>query len=107
MASPPCRPFTVLDAMILVAATAVGSSAFLDEIEPWWDPRVPRDALFVNPTSFLRGTESPTEWAVSVLFWTIVDVLRIRPMLVAWSYGAFLLRLRRPRPPMRRLARQP
>jgi hypothetical protein len=84
------RKCTLLDAMALVAATAIGlglTRAYSLEVlnnnlEPY--PLVPRILL--------------TIWA-----W----ILAIFPIPVLWSIALFGLFLRRPRPPLRRLVRQP
>src|SRR6516164_1370010 len=95
-ATPAPRSFTVLDGMILVAAPAVGLGV-------------------------LRGMSVEVDWAgiLGVLFarldWTgesvgelIGELVRITmPSASATTMALLALRLRRPRPSWRRLARQP
>ncbi len=71
-----CRPVTVFDLMILVAATAVGLG--LDRSFP-----------------VLERHGIPARWAAEL------------PCLAAWTFAAFVLRLRRPRPAFPFLMRQP
>jgi hypothetical protein len=78
------RPFTLIDAMILVAATAVGFGILRDWAAPAiWYPW-PRLRSIVDFTHVVLGMMN--------LYWTIAVV------------G---IRLRRPRPSLRRLGRQP
>ena len=91
MPAPRCRPFTVLDAMILVAATA-GGLCWLDE-----------NALD-NIRAAWRGEIAPTPaW----LEYSGLGVRVAAPAWFAWTVALGLLRLRAPRPPLRRLRRQP
>src|SRR4051812_9573248 len=89
-----CRDFTLLDAMIVVATTAVGCGLikwsridFLRLIYP--DPRY---------RPFPRGYITQCVHGMS---WTVV------PFLASWSLGLLFIRMRRPRPERRRLFRQP
>ncbi len=79
------RPFTLIDAMILVAATAVGFGILRDWIAPGgvWVP-IPLTIRLLDSTYIVLGAMN--------LYWTIAVV------------G---IRLRRPRPSLRRLGRQP
>jgi hypothetical protein len=73
------RKFTIVDAMILVAASAV---AF----------------VIVRPV-ITSGLQRAPRWAIylaAAMAW-----------LITWTPTVLLLRLRRPRPPLRRLGRQP
>jgi hypothetical protein len=76
---PACRSFTLLDAMILVAATAIGL------------------ALANAVADFRRlplARSSP-------------NIYVCLPSLATWSIAALVLRLRHPRPTLRRIVRQP
>jgi hypothetical protein len=88
MAAKLVRKFTIVDAMVLVAATAVGlvvSRAFLSE-----------------------GLTFPDQWT-----WDSVGELAlalnqlIAPVALAWTLAVCLLRLRGPRPRLRLVFRQP
>ena len=79
------RSFSILDAMVLVAATAVG----LKIISFWIRP----EDLSGQFRSFQNGTS---------LLRFIADTLGF-----SWAVDVPLLRLRRPRPPLRFLGRQP
>jgi hypothetical protein len=84
------RRCTLLDAMALIAATAIGLSlartysleVLNNHLTPY--PFVPRILL--------------TIWAA---------ILAVLPIPAMWSIALFGLGLRRPRPPLRRLVRQP
>jgi hypothetical protein len=100
MPAPRCRPFTVLDAMILVAATAVGI----------WLGRSTQDFV----TSDWPVVEWPDYWgkdagtAYQETRWFLHRVsLAALPVAWPWTLALLVLRLRRPRPPVRRLIRQP
>ena len=80
MPVPPARPFTLLDAMAFMAATAVGLA-----LARWVDP---------SPGGPLR------HW-----FWFWGGPASC--IAVAWGLLLLLFRLRSPRPRWRRLARQP
>jgi hypothetical protein len=73
-----CRPFGLLDAMLLVAATAVGLTL-----------------ANVFERGQMRLWRIPPDQAVQL------------PCLAAWTVTVFFLRLRRPRPPLRVAFRQP
>jgi hypothetical protein len=84
------RRCTLLDAMILIAATAIGFGlarayslvVLNNELTPY--PLVPKVFL--------------TVW---------VHILAALPVVAMWSIGVFVLNWRRPRRPLRQLARQP
>jgi hypothetical protein len=81
--------FTLLDAMVLVAATAAGLTMFRG-----------------NPMRVYLHL--PETWAFTKVvergfFWVAVIV----PCTVTWMLALLILRLRRPRPRLRRIARQP
>jgi hypothetical protein len=94
MSVPPGRQFTFLDAIVLIAATAIGVAL---SREPW-------SILAGNwPALIDHGMD---HWSI------ILEVLEeapavVEPSLLAWSTAVFLLGLRPPRPRFRRLTRQP
>lgn len=73
------RRFTIIDAMILVAASAVA---------------------FVVVRPIINGRLQGQPWWASYL-------AAVMGFLVAWTPTVLILRSRRPRPPLRRLTRQP
>jgi hypothetical protein len=91
------RRFTVLDGMVLVAATAFGcgADAWLGGfIEDQWGQATP-DLL----RSFFRERKFDGM--------AVVLMLLAGPVAGAWTLALIPLRLARPRPSLRRLARQP
>ncbi len=97
MATPPrpvARPFTLLDAMILVAATAAAGPG-LRWVGRFLEPDNLPDLLYQLPARGEFGA------------FGLVLVVLSPPVAVAWTVAAIPLRLRRPRPPWRRLGRQP
>lgn len=98
MPAPRCRPFTVLDGMILVAATAV--SIVLLKIAvgyfgAFYGP-------FSEPHDLTDGSDIP-------YLGSITGLIRCGsvPVLLPASLALLVIRLRKPRPALRRLARQP
>jgi hypothetical protein len=90
----PPRKFLVSDAIVLVAATAVG----LAVVKPYYAAMTP-----------LRWTP-PFPFGARFLGW--IEVIWVclvlaSPFVMAWTLGILGLRLRRPRAPWRRLVRQP
>jgi hypothetical protein len=88
------RRFTLLDGMVLVAATAVGFSgvnAFVREI------------VGEDLSSILRVIQSKVMWRESAL----ALLLCALPVLAAWTLALIPLRLLKPRPRSHRLAREP
>jgi hypothetical protein len=87
------RRFSVLDAMILIASTAVGFAGI----------RACSPAFY----SYQYTPMTPPPWlnwlAVVLSNWAFY----LSPLPAAWTLAALVLRLRSPRPPMRRLMRQP
>lgn len=84
------RPFTVLDAMILTAATAAGLASY--------------SSAGFRPENFLQyanDTETYVYLFVNYL------VRSAHPFLRAWGVAWIVIRLRKPRPRWRRLTRQP
>jgi hypothetical protein len=94
MPAPRCRPFTVLDGMILVAATAVGI-AWITRIEYWPD----------WSDWFRLDTRRPLFWAIVEEI--VVVLSQFWALALALSAALACLRLRRPRPRLRQLAREP
>ncbi len=82
------RPFGVADAMILVAATAVGFSILPTN---WWG--------YLHPSG-LRG------WRAVAAALPFGLRCLVGPWL-AWTIAGGIIRLRSPRPPIRRLRNQP
>lgn len=84
----PRRRFTVLDAMVLTGAIAIGCWAELRNL------------------GWLLNPDDPEPW----LFWTIRGrrfLVRTAPFASAATMALLFLRLLQPRPPVSRLARQP
>jgi hypothetical protein len=88
-----CRRFTIADAMLLVAATAVGFG--VDRIPGW--------ILF--PDLQERGNAASLAFNYSQAIGEI-QVGSI-PFLTAWTIAFLVIRLRRPRPALRRCLREP
>lgn len=83
MSISPRRLFTLLDAMTLVAATAVGLGI----------ARGMHDLLWMN-TNMTVKDGSVGAVLLTVARWTALGL----PLIVAWTIGLFLLHWRRPRP---------
>ena len=110
MPAPRCRPFTVLDGMILVAATAVGLAIGLS---------MRSEAYHLSNGSIGIGewpSIDPPDYSGGLLHWkTYRETHRLlqqvagesTPLMFPWTLAVLGLRLRRPRPTLRRLARQP
>jgi len=90
MRGPVARKFTLLDAMVLVAATAVGLGWFVAEHGPEL-----REIRAFSDDWFGRLRRVVTVLALSI------------PFAVSWTSAVLALRLRRPRPSRPRLACQP
>jgi hypothetical protein len=88
------RRFSVIDALILIAFTAVGLA--------WWRI-LARFGFFHGSLGSISLAGSSRE-QLNRVFWAFLDIY---PLVVAWTFGLFLLRLRSPRPRLRRMARQP
>jgi hypothetical protein len=104
MSSPSPRPFTLLDAMVLVAATAIGLGALRAAVGDFTELRQQlRESLS-------SASQTPVGW--SPLSWAIVSgyglvATAMVPFCWAWTVALVILRQRRPRPPRRRMGRQP
>jgi hypothetical protein len=81
MSRPPRRTFTLLDAIVLVAATAAGFAW----VRSGWD---------------FETFEGPKDWLGAVRE-------MLAPLLMTWTVAVVVLRLFPPRPRLRRLALQP
>jgi hypothetical protein len=84
------RRFTIGDAMILIAATAIGfagSASFYRELAPGMDS---------FDGSWANTRQRSTELAVLMI-----------PCLIAWTVTLIIIRLRQPRSSWRRLSREP
>jgi hypothetical protein len=87
---PVSRPFTIADAMTLIAVSAIGFA-----VVQFYTIEVLRFEL-ITLTPFRKL------W-LSAYLYLIVAL----PLPLFWSFAGFLLRLCPPRPPLRRLTRQP
>lgn len=84
------RRFTLIDAITLIAATAIG----LALLRPALSPLKARNMGFFGRWSWLE--------------WSIFHVLLyVTPVLFAWSVASLALSLRQPRRPFRSIARSP
>lgn len=88
MTPPRCRRFTISDALILVAATAIGLSQ-------------------VRGILGDLGWFNWSQWKLEQHDYTLKLFAVAVPILTAWTVAFLLLRLLRPRPGLRRLVRQP
>lgn len=89
-----CRKFVLLDAIILIASTALGCALLRWSNFDFWSAF---DPVQLNKEPFLGG---------------YLEVLRLSyrfssPFLAAWSLALIVARIRPPRPERRRLFRQP
>jgi hypothetical protein len=87
------RKITLTDAMVLVAAPALSLVMIRDYLS---DPRISR----MLPLDY---TWSVSEWWIRGCLYVGI----LSPLAVSLSLALFILRLRQPRPEMRRLLRQP
>ncbi|MFI5457030.1 MAG: hypothetical protein ACHRXM_16415 [Isosphaerales bacterium] len=88
------RKFTLVDAMVLIAAVGVGFVLIREYLD---NPLVRRVLWLVSH-----------DWALSTL-WRLGTVLSgmLAPLAVALSLALWILRFRQPRPVLRRVFRQP
>ncbi len=105
MPTPRCRPFNVLDGMILVAATAVGCWSTPPSLPQWFRTLW---LIHANPMAAHYETNLVTA-SVGRLVCETLSRLGLQGMHVwlAWTLACGALRLRRPRLAERRLGRQP
>lgn len=91
---PAGRPFRLVDALILTAATAVGLAG--------------ARTLFVANASLISSMEGspPPPFSFDMPSAEAAVYLGL-PMLTAWSAALIVIRMMPPRPPMRRIATQP
>lgn len=105
MQTAPQRKFTILDAMVLVAATALGLA--------WWRLLGPEGYFhyYIGHGTLLTeiSTVGPGRWSVAGWWWRRLLNLPMAfyPVLVTSTLALLGLRLASPRPRFRRLARQP
>jgi hypothetical protein len=92
--SVPRRRFTLLDSMILVAATAAGYA-----VVQWSSPLFGVGAIL----DLLREMVSSGDIGATVALLSLIAM----PVMASWSLALIPLRLIGPRPRWRRLARQP
>lgn len=93
MEAPKGRRFTLLDVMILIAATAAGLAFVRFTLPDTWRQFGAR-----------RGPPSRWSWLVKA---TGFGAIGTSPLVACWSLALSALRLRRPRPPWRRLRGRP
>lgn len=103
-----CRKFTVADGMILVAATAVEFWMLSLEVTPnqltGWELG---PALVEYLRQWVTGSPGAATRTRDFVFMVIDLILGLSPLLLVPTMTVFVLRLRRPRPSIRRLVRQP
>jgi hypothetical protein len=104
MSSTPCRKFSILDAMVLVAATAVGLAFLRASVGDFSE-------LGARMQDSVRVLAGPLDhwgaWGLAIYSTCVQAAALSIPFGWAWSVAILLLRLRRPRPRRRRLACQP
>jgi hypothetical protein len=100
MTPPRCRPFTISDAMILVAATAIGIALMA---------RFEEHSILHGLGHYTAGDHTALTFQIKLNIYNMViaDILNFEPLLESLTLAVLILRLRRPRPSLRRLARQP
>ena len=100
MPVPRCRPFTVMDGMILVAAVAL--TLWLVKVSDEYNGSLFSRGRFDNPHDLTDESDIPYLSA-------LCDMVRkgAAPLLLPASFALLITRLRSPRPALRRLARQP
>ncbi len=111
--SPPTRRFTLLDAIILIAAVAVGigwTKGGWERLYPQYDTNITYlndyyKRLFTSPATPGTPPVPPSWWSPVKRAAESVQVAA--PMVASLSMAVLLLRFRRPRPPMRTVVRQP
>ena len=110
MPAPRCRRFTLLDAMVLVAATAAGLAVGLStRSEPFHfrggaTPFGEWPSL--EPVDFSGGLLQWKTYRETHMLLTGI-AYQAMPLTFPWTLAVLALRLRRPRPSLRRLAHQP
>ncbi len=90
------RPFSVADALALIGAIAVG----LVSIRGWDSPRWCTVMVGLHPDQVLSPNRRIFQAIEIAASWTI-------PFALSLTVALLILRLRRPRPPIRRIASQP
>jgi hypothetical protein len=87
------RRFSVFDAVVALAAVCAGialARATAPEIETFWPGRFAAQSPRIRGGKVIRGS-----------------LAYVLPVLAAWTPALLFLRLRQPRPPLRRVFRQP
>ena len=100
MSNTKCRRITLLDLMVLTAATAIGLSL----IQFGWPGKGPVARVFTWPVWSGKGSGYVSK------MWMIPIAERVAPLipcLAAWTGAYLVTRLRSPRPQRRRLVFQP
>lgn len=96
------RRFTMLDGMILIAASAVGFW-----LTRWMAPGMNWEQLPGQIWGLLQNPPR-TGWSLRYLLGVIAELSALAiPSLLAWTLALPILRFRGPRPPWRRVWRQP
>jgi hypothetical protein len=90
MGNSPPRRCTTLDAMVLIAATAIGFAL-----------------ARTYSLAVLNNELKSYPWIPRILLTIWVYLLAALPVVALWSMAVFVLNLRRPRLPLRQLTRQP
>src|SRR4051794_7398091 len=99
---PSGRRFTLMDGMILVASTAAGVAM----IRACWGPGVPEPiATLGAPLAMPKAIQPWSPWIVPQRANGLAMI--VVTLLVAWTPALLILRLRRPRPGLRRLMIRP
>ncbi len=117
MTAQPVREFTLVDAMILIAAVAVGFAGIRAEgtdhyhLRPAYALNPLSHRTFVGGGSFggnvgLPSEQLPPQWLSLVFHWSGI-VKQAAPVVAVLSLSLIVIRFRRPRPRFRRLIRQP
>lgn len=102
----PARRFRVLDAMILVAATAVGC-ALVNGISAISNGESSWQNIYKEVTDLLQG-QAPAGWLFTAMgIAAEFTVFLVSPIVAMWGVALIPIRLTGPRPRWRRLARQP
>ncbi len=102
------RRFTLIDAMILIAAVAVGFAGVRAESGDHYHPTT---AYILQESGkeyypFLNARQTMPEWSIWLRTAAAV-VVKAAPVVAALTLALVVIRFRRPQPSIRRLIRQP
>ena len=101
----PPRKFTLFDAIVSMAAIGVTLAVARSHLTYLWANLsaipYPGPAGWAGTWAYLR-TRTDVSGSIVMLSFTSLECL-----LVCWTLAFFIMRLRKPRPPLRRLVRQP